>query len=40
VRPAWDQDREALLERLSDQMWNEIQKTLARAARRAAKGRS
>lgn len=39
VRPAWDQDREALLERLSDQMWNEIQKTLARAARRAAKGR-
>ena len=38
VRPAWDQDRQQLLRRLSDQMWVEIEKTVARAKRRAAKG--
>lgn len=38
VRPAWDQDRQALLDRLGDHLWAELEKSLARAARKTAKG--
>ena len=37
MRPAWDQDQTALLERLGTEMWAEIQKSVARAQARAAK---
>lgn len=37
LRPAWDQDRMALLERLKEELRAEIDKAVARAARRAAK---
>jgi HK97 gp10 family phage protein len=37
LRPAWDQDQRALLDRLSALMWQEIQKSVARAERRAAR---
>lgn len=36
MRPAWDQDRGAMLERLKVTLWDEVQKTVARAAVRAA----
>lgn len=40
ARPAWDSDRDALLKRLGDELWTEVQKTVARAEKRAAaKGR-
>ena len=37
MRPAWDQDHMPLLERLGKEMWDEIQKSVARAQARAAK---
>lgn len=37
MRPAWDMHKHDLLERLGRQVWLEIEKTLARAARRAAR---
>ncbi|MGP3699194.1 HK97-gp10 family putative phage morphogenesis protein [Rhodobacter sp. NSM] len=37
MRPAWDQDREALLERIKAEMWTEIQKAVVRARKRAAR---
>lgn len=37
IRPAWDQDHKALLERLGKDMWAEIEKTIARAERKAAR---
>ena len=37
MRPAWDQDREALLERVKAEMWTEIQKAIVRAEKRAAR---
>jgi HK97 gp10 family phage protein len=37
VRPAWDQDRTAMLARLSQELWGEIEKTIARAQRKAAR---
>ena len=37
VRPAWDQDREALLKRLGVEIAAEVDKTVARARRKAAK---
>jgi len=40
ARPAWDQDRAALLRRLGEQMWAEVEKATARAARRAARQRA
>ncbi|SDW78220.1 Bacteriophage HK97-gp10, putative tail-component [Roseicitreum antarcticum] len=37
MRPAWDQDHKAMLDRLKAELWADIQKTLARAERRAAR---
>lgn len=37
LRPAWDQDRKALLGRLRAQLWQEIEKSIARAERKAAR---
>lgn len=37
VRPAWDQDRNAMLERLKAEIRADIQRTVARAERRAAR---
>lgn len=37
LRPAWDEDKKALLDRLKAEIWADIQKTLARAARKAAR---
>lgn len=37
MRPAWDQDRFAMLERLKDNLWIEVQKSIARAERKAAR---
>lgn len=37
MRPAWDQDRAAMLERLKVTLWAEVQKTVARAQARAAR---
>lgn len=33
MRPAWDGDKDALLARVKREMWTEIQKTVARAAK-------
>lgn len=38
ARPAWDRDQKGMLDRLGKDLWSELQKSLARAARRAAKG--
>ncbi|MGB1389497.1 MAG: HK97-gp10 family putative phage morphogenesis protein [Paracoccaceae bacterium] len=40
MRPAWDQDQQAMLKRLSDQLWVEVRKSVARASRKAEKGMS
>lgn len=37
LRPAWDANRDAMLKILRREIWNEIDKALARAARKAAK---
>jgi len=37
MRPAWDQDKGALLDRLGEEIAADIEKTAARAARKAAK---
>lgn len=37
VRPAWDQDRADMLDRLSKILWEELDKSMARAERKAAK---
>lgn len=37
MRPAWMQDREAMLKRLSENLWVEIRKAVVRAENRAAK---
>lgn len=31
MRPAWDRDQQPLLERVKDEIWKEIEKTIARA---------
>jgi len=38
MRPAWDQHRGQMLEKLGANIWAEIEKSLARAAKAAAKG--
>jgi HK97 gp10 family phage protein len=38
ARPAWDQEAKPTLERLKPLLWSEIEKSLSRAARRAARG--
>ncbi|MFV1620469.1 hypothetical protein [Phaeobacter sp. JH20_26] len=38
MRPAWDANRERVLEILKRETWAEIEKTVARAARKAARG--
>lgn len=37
MRPAWDMDKMAMLERLRKLLWIEVEKTIARAEKRAAK---
>lgn len=37
MRPAWDQDQRAMLDRLKEELWADIQKTIARAEARAAR---
>lgn len=37
LRPAWDQDRKPLLDRLSKNLWAEFEKSVARAERKAAR---
>ena len=37
MRPAWDQDHRAMIERLKAELWADIQKAVARAERRAAR---
>lgn len=37
MRPAWDQDKMATMDRLGKEMWAEIEKAAARAARKAAR---
>ena len=37
ARPAWDQDHRAMLERISKSLWEEVQKSAARAERKAAR---
>ena len=37
LRPAWDQDQRAMLERLKTELWADIRKAVARAERRAAR---
>lgn len=36
MRPAWDQDKMAMLDRLRSELWSELEKAVARADRRAA----
>lgn len=38
MRPAWDQDKMNMLERLKEELWLQIQKAVARAEARAARG--
>lgn len=38
MRPAWDQDKMAMLDRLSKELWAELEKAVKRAERRAARG--
>ena len=38
MRPAWDQDQRALLDRLKAELWADIEKAVARAEARAARG--
>ena len=37
LRPAFDQDKDAMLDRLKAELWADIQKAVARAERRAAR---
>jgi HK97 gp10 family phage protein len=37
MRPAWDEDKMNMLDRLKENLWQEIQKAVARAERRAAR---
>lgn len=37
LRPAWDSEQEAVLDRVGAEMWSEISKAVARAAKRKAK---
>ena len=37
ARPAWDQDRRAMLERLKENLWVQIQRSVRNAERRAAR---
>ena len=38
LRPAWDQEANPTLDRLGSYLWDEFQKSLGRAQRKAAKG--
>lgn len=37
LRPAWEQDKKAMLERLKTELWKDIEKAVARAERKAAR---
>lgn len=37
MRPAWEQDKRAMLDRLSDELWAELDKSIKRAERKAAR---
>lgn len=39
MRPAWDQDQRAMLERLKTELWKQVSAAIVRAERRAARGR-
>lgn len=39
MRPAWDQDQRAMLERLRTELWKRVSAAIVRAERRAARGR-
>ena len=39
MRPAWDQNKEKVLDTIANLTWIEIEKTAARLAKKAAKGR-
>lgn len=38
MRPAWEQDQKAMLDRLGEIMWIEVKKSVARANKKAARG--
>lgn len=38
LRPAWDQEQNATLDRIGTELWADIDKTAARAAKKAARG--
>jgi len=38
LRPAWDQESGPTLDRLGQELWTELKKSIARAERKAAKG--
>lgn len=37
MRPAWDQDKAAMLDRLKAELWREVEKAIARSEKRAAR---
>ncbi len=37
MRPAWDQDQRAMLDRIKAELWGDIQRSVARAEQRAAR---
>lgn len=37
ARPAWDQDKRPMLDRLSKELWSELEKSIKRAERKAAR---
>lgn len=39
MRPAWDQEKEPTLDRISSLLWTEVEKTAARVAKKAARGK-
>lgn len=39
MRPAWDETRQEVLQRIQDELWVEIEKAAQAAARRAARGK-
>ena len=39
MRPAWDQTKEQVLDRIGDELWVGIEKAVASSARKAARGK-
>lgn len=38
MRPAWDKDQKAMLDRIGKELWVQLDKSIARAARKSARG--